>query len=85
MFSFMSNLKGRILQAYFDGCEVVIRKTKLYDFFPREEMDASTEVFLQWMASTPYGDTKNLSLRNFAPLTVLEEERLDNEWMMSGQ
>ncbi|RHZ64518.1 hypothetical protein CDV55_107152 [Aspergillus turcosus] len=85
LFSFMSNIQGRILQGYFDGREVVIRKTKLYDFFPREEMDASTEVFLQWMASTPCGDTKNFQLREFAPLTVLEEERLDNEWMMSGQ
>lgn len=78
MFSFMSNIQGRILQGYFDGREVVIRKTKLYDFFPREEMDASTELFLQWMASTPCGDTKNFQLRDFEPLTVQEEEELDN-------
>lgn len=55
----MGNMRGRILQAYFDGTHVAIRKTKLYHFGSAEKARELLEgVFLQHMANTPIGDTK---------------------------
>jgi hypothetical protein len=67
----MSDYKGRIIQAYFNGDELVIRKSKLYDFSTRETLSSSTTLFMQWMASKPVGDTGGFQLKDFVPF---EEE-----------
>ncbi|KAF7114669.1 hypothetical protein CNMCM5793_009620 [Aspergillus hiratsukae] len=67
LFSIMSDYKGRIIQAYFNGDELVIRKSKLYDFSTRETLSSSTTLFMQWMASTPVGDTSGFALEDFVP------------------
>lgn len=46
MFSFMGPQHGRILQVYFDGSELVIYKSKLYDF--KNEETAPVKLFLQY-------------------------------------
>ena len=57
--SFMGHLHGRILQAYYDGTSVVIRKTKLYHFLPENARDL-LNLFVQQMANTPIGNTKGV-------------------------
>lgn len=59
----MGNLRGRIPQAYYDGVDLVIRKTKLYYFAPADNARNLLDLFLQHMANTPTGDTRAL-LRN---------------------
>lgn len=59
VFSFMGHLHGRILQAYYDGTSVVIRKTKLYHFLP-EDARGLLNLFVQQMANTPIGNTKGV-------------------------
>ncbi|RLL96014.1 hypothetical protein CFD26_105610 [Aspergillus turcosus] len=71
LFSIMSDFKARIIQAYFDGDQLVIRKSKLYDFSTRETLSSSTTLFMQWMASQPVGDTSGFPLKDFVPF---EEE-----------
>lgn len=57
----MGNMRGRILQAYFDGTHVAIRKTKLYHFGSAERaMELLGRIFLQHMANTPIGNTQEL-------------------------
>ncbi|RHZ64519.1 hypothetical protein CDV55_107241 [Aspergillus turcosus] len=67
LFSIMSDYKARIIQAYFDGDKMVIRKSKLYDFSTRETLSSSTTLFMQWMASKPVGDTSGFALEDFVP------------------
>ena len=57
----MGNMRGRILQAYFDGTHVAIRKTKLYHFESAEKArELLGGVFLQLIANTPIGDTQEM-------------------------
>lgn len=57
----MGNMRGRILQAYFDGTHVSIRKTKLYHFGSTEKARKLLGgVFLQHIANTPIGDTQEM-------------------------
>ena len=55
----MGHLHGRILQAYYDGNAVIIRKTKLYHFLPENARDLLS-LFVQQMANTPIGPTKGM-------------------------
>lgn len=57
MFSFMGNLRGRILQAYFTGDKVVIYKTELFHFAPLERARDLLDIFVRQMANTPIGNT----------------------------
>ena len=59
VFSFMGHLQGRILQAYYDGTSVVIKKTKFYHFLP-ENSRGLLNLFVQQMANTPIGNTKGV-------------------------
>lgn len=67
----MSDYKARIIQAFFNGDKLVIRKSKLYDFSTPETLSSSTTLFMQWMASKPVGDTSGFALEDFVPF---EEE-----------
>lgn len=60
VFSFTGQRKGRILQAYESKEGLVIRKSKLFDFSTWEEAEKSINLFVQFMASDPVGDTKAL-------------------------
>lgn len=55
----MGHLHGRILQAYYDGTFVVIRKTKLYHFLPEDARDL-LNLFVQQLENTPIGNTKGV-------------------------
>lgn len=57
--SFFGNLCGRILQAYFNGTNLVIWKTNIYHFTP-ENASKWFGVFMQQMTGFPVGDTKTL-------------------------
>lgn len=48
---------GRILQAYFDGEELVIYKSVLYDFTRRK--NAPVNLFIQHLANTAVGEIKS--------------------------
>ncbi|KAG2019043.1 hypothetical protein GB937_005332 [Aspergillus fischeri] len=75
MFSVMSDFKARIIQAYFNGDKLVIRKSRLYDFSTPETLSSSTILFIQWMASKPVGNTSGFALEDFEPF----EEEDDTE------
>jgi hypothetical protein len=44
-----------MLQGYFDGKNLVLHYSKLYDF--RHEKDAPLNLFAQWTLSHPIGQT----------------------------
>ncbi|PYH40502.1 uncharacterized protein BP01DRAFT_361227 [Aspergillus saccharolyticus JOP 1030-1] len=58
MISCMRQRKARILQAHFDGEDLVIRKSGLYNFATRELREKNIPLFLLYMASRPTGNTK---------------------------
>ena len=55
MISSMGKNHARILDAYFSGDELVIRKTRLYSF--ENERNAPTNLFFRYMLSQPSGRT----------------------------
>ncbi|KAJ9244240.1 hypothetical protein DTO169E5_1845 [Paecilomyces variotii] len=55
LFSMMGTQHARILQAHFNGTELVIHHSKLYDF--RYEDAVLLELFAQWFISSPVGET----------------------------
>lgn len=57
VFSFMGT-KGRVLQAHDNMGELVIRKSKLFDFASWEKAKENLEVFVRLMGNTPVGDTR---------------------------
>ena len=61
VFSFMNHCRGRIIQGYYDGHEVVLRKSKLFDFSNAET--APFDLFVRHLASAPVGDTEKLPER----------------------
>lgn len=61
VFSFMGNLRGRILQVFFNGTEVVIKKSKLYHFASVDKAKDLFQLFMRQMASSPSGSTKGLA------------------------
>ena len=61
IFSFMNHCRGRIIQGYYDGHEVVLRKSKLFDF--SNPKTAPFELFVRHLASAPAGDTETLPER----------------------
>lgn len=69
IFSFMGDFRGRIIHAYFDGTHVIVRKTKLYHFYPVEKARKTFELFLRQMASMPIGDIKAQSQEIVRPST----------------
>ncbi|RAH85516.1 hypothetical protein BO86DRAFT_159337 [Aspergillus japonicus CBS 114.51] len=58
MISCMRQRQARILQAHFNGEDLVIRKSHLYDFSTRELREKNIPLFLLYMASRPIGDTR---------------------------
>jgi hypothetical protein len=56
--SFMLNFQGRVLQAHFNGEQLVIRASHLYDFSTPEKATIPMRWFLLQMASEMIGDTK---------------------------
>lgn len=55
----MGNLSGRILQAYFDGTKLVVRKTKLLEFTDEDTARKNIQIFLQHMSNVPVGNTQS--------------------------
>lgn len=51
----MIRLKGRVIQAQFDGNKFYVWYSQLYDFqdYDKETMD----LFLRWLMNEPIGDT----------------------------
>lgn len=60
VFSFMSNQYGRILQVVFNGTEVDIWMTPLFDFQTPETAEPNFQIFLQYMAGRPIGTTTEM-------------------------
>lgn len=56
LFSMMGTQHARILQGHFNGIELVIHRSKLYDF--QHENAALLEFFAQLFLSSPAGETK---------------------------
>lgn len=56
--SFMGNRRGRILPCYFDGTDLVIHISPLFDFSSMKEAQLPIQIFVQCLVSTPVGDTK---------------------------
>lgn len=79
----MGDFRGRIIHAYFDGTELIVKKTKLYHSYPVEKARKTFQLFLRQMASTPTGDIKAQSqdiLRPSTPPSIaLDELRLDSD------
>lgn len=61
IFSFMANFRGRILQAFFNGTESVIKKSKLYHFASVDKARDLFQFFMRQMANSPSGSTKGLA------------------------
>ncbi|RAH87673.1 hypothetical protein BO86DRAFT_351692 [Aspergillus japonicus CBS 114.51] len=58
LYSLMYPQQLRVLEAYFDGQNLVVSSTKLYDM--RNEDTESLKWFLQWWLGPPVGDTKSI-------------------------
>lgn len=54
----MGGKKGRILQAHDNMGELVIRKSKIFDFASWERAKENLEVLVRFMGNTPVGDTR---------------------------
>ena len=80
--SFMGDFRGRIIHACFDGTDIIVKKTKLYHFYPVEKARKTFELFLRQMASTPIGDTKaqshNILRPSTPPSIALDKLSLDS-------
>ncbi|KAH2979902.1 hypothetical protein KXW58_003399 [Aspergillus fumigatus] len=72
----MSDSKARIIQAYFNGDKLVIRKSRLYDFSTPETLSSSTTLFMQWMASKTGGNTSGFPLEDFEPFEEDDDTEL---------
>lgn len=57
LFSFMGEY-GRVIQAYYDGQDLVIRKSRLFSF--RNSTITTLDLFVRYVANTPVGDTQRL-------------------------
>lgn len=57
-------LYPRIIEAYFDGNELIIRRTKAYDFSYMNSEGSKT--FAQWSLAQANGDTSKDGLVNVA-------------------
>ena len=55
----MGNLSGRILQAYFDGTKLVVRKIKLLEFTDEDTARKNIQIFLQHMSNVPVGNAQS--------------------------
>lgn len=55
LLSFMGPRHGRILQAHYDGTNLVVRKSKLFDLRSKD-VDA-LKLFARWWCASPVGDT----------------------------
>lgn len=53
----MGNLKGRILQAYFDGSSIRVWKSQIYDFEHLDNATRKINAFVQHMTNAPVGNT----------------------------
>ncbi|GAD95905.1 hypothetical protein PMAA_014700 [Paecilomyces variotii No. 5] len=58
--SFMNSLRGRILQAHVTDNELVINKSKLYDFDKQADFERSITLFTRHMACDRIGDTRQV-------------------------
>ncbi|RJE24325.1 hypothetical protein PHISCL_03330 [Aspergillus sclerotialis] len=54
--SFMGHRQARVLQAHYNGDELVIHKTQLFDFTKKKDNDALL-LLSRWAASSAVGDT----------------------------
>jgi hypothetical protein len=54
VFSFMGYY-ARIIQAYHNGDELIIHKSRVFEF--RDHKTAPTDLFVRYMSSTPVGTT----------------------------
>lgn len=54
-------MRGRIIQAYFNGIQIVIYKTELFHFAPLERARKLIDIFVRFMASTPVGNTTEMT------------------------
>jgi hypothetical protein len=61
--SFMGNRRRRILQCYFDGMDLVIYKSPLFDFSLMKKAQLPIQIFVQCLASSPVSDTKSICWR----------------------
>lgn len=52
----LSNRDARILQAHFDGSNLVVRTTQYLNF--EEENEENIKLYLRWMMSEPIGPTR---------------------------
>lgn len=52
----MGRQHARILQAHFDGTDLIVLKSKLFDF--RTKDDEALALFAQWAYSEPVGNTR---------------------------
>lgn len=57
----MGDFRGRIIQAHFDGTDIIIKKTKLYHFYPVDKARRVFDLFMRQMASTPVGEIRSIS------------------------
>ncbi|KAJ9323508.1 hypothetical protein DTO027B5_7966 [Paecilomyces variotii] len=58
--SFMDSLQGRILQAHVTDSQLVIKKSKLYDFDEQADCKRSMTLFTQHMACDRIGNTRQI-------------------------
>jgi hypothetical protein len=62
LFSYMDDLKGRIIQASYDGAGLMIQYSQLWDFADTE--NSPVELFVRYRLSEPVGgDSHVLSMR----------------------
>ncbi|KAK2762226.1 hypothetical protein FQN54_001236 [Arachnomyces sp. PD_36] len=54
--SILGKQQIRIIEGHFDGTNIIVRYSKLYDF--REEKSAPVKFLLRWFLCTPTGNTK---------------------------
>lgn len=64
VFSFMGDFRGRVIHAYFDGTDIIVKKTNLYHFYPVEKARKMFELSLRRMEVRLLATSKH-SLKTF--------------------
>lgn len=54
----MGKQQARIIEGHYNGKDVLVRYSKLYDF--KNDNTALVKLFLRWFMSSPVGNTKNM-------------------------
>lgn len=67
VFSFMGDFRGRVIHAYFDGTDIIVKKTNFYHFYPVEKPRKDVRTILAADGKYAYWRHQSTTSKHFAP------------------